>query len=162
MATDWPDLYVSDMWTAAGQRVIHDPAFQPAARDAEAFRRHTKGNCLYRNKGDGTFEETSALEGVEMGRWAWSSGGFDWDLDGVPEILIAAGMVTNPSQQGSEQLFLAAGGGEDSGEAARGGRLRERLERAESAHPRGLQLERARAERLLREAARAPIAMPPA
>ena len=92
-----PDLYVSDMWTAAGQRVIRDAAFQPAARDAEAFRRHTKGNCLYRNKGDGTFEETGASEGVEMGRWAWSSGGFDWNLDGAPEILIATGMVTNPS-----------------------------------------------------------------
>jgi Flp pilus assembly protein TadD len=100
-----PDLYVSDMWTAPGQRIIHDPAFQPAARDAEAFRRHTKGNCLYRNKGDGTFEETSAREGVEMGRWAWSSGGFDWDLDGVPEILIATGMVTNPSQKDLNSFF---------------------------------------------------------
>jgi len=90
-----PDLYVSDMWTAPGQRVVTDPAFQPAKGHAEDFRRHTKGNSLYRNKGDGSFEETGAHEGVEMGRWAWSSGGFDWDLDGVPEILVATGMVTN-------------------------------------------------------------------
>jgi tetratricopeptide (TPR) repeat protein len=100
-----PDLYVSDMWTAAGQRIVRDPAFQPAARDAEAFQRHTKGNCLYRNKGDGTFEETTAHEDVEMGRWAWSSGGFDWDLDGVPEILIGAGMVTNPSPKDLNSFF---------------------------------------------------------
>ena len=100
-----PDLYVSDMWTAPGQRVIHDPAFKPAERDAEAFRRHTKGNCLYRNTGDGTFEETSAREGVEMGRWAWSSGGFDWDLDGVPEILIGTGMVTNGSGKDLNSFF---------------------------------------------------------
>jgi tetratricopeptide (TPR) repeat protein len=100
-----PDLYISDMWTAPGQRVIRDPAFKPAARDAEAFRRHTKGNCLYRNKGDGTFEETSPLAHVEIGRWAWSSGGFDWDLDGVPEILIGAGMVTNPSHQDLNSFF---------------------------------------------------------
>jgi len=100
-----PDLYVSDMWTVPGQRVIHDPAFKSAARDAEAFRRHTKGNCLYRNKGDGTFEETSALEQVEMGRWAWSSGGFDWDLDGMPEILIGAGMVTNQSRKDLNSFF---------------------------------------------------------
>ncbi len=98
-----PDLYVSDMWTAAGQRVIRDAAFKPG--DGEAFRRHTKGNCLYRNKGDGTFEETSAREGVEMGRWAWSSGGFDWDLDGVPEILIGTGMVTNPSGKDLNSFF---------------------------------------------------------
>jgi tetratricopeptide (TPR) repeat protein len=100
-----PDLYVSDMWTPAGQRVIHDAAFSPVARDSEAFRRHTKGNCLYRNKGDGTFEETGASEGVEMGRWAWGSGGFDWDLDGEPEILISAGMVTNPSRQDLNSFF---------------------------------------------------------
>jgi tetratricopeptide (TPR) repeat protein len=100
-----PDLYVSDMWTAAGQRIIHDPAFQPATRDAEAFHRHTKGNCLYRNKGDGTFVETSAREGVEMGRWAWSSGGFDWDLDGAPEILVCTGMVTNPSTKDLSSFF---------------------------------------------------------
>ncbi len=98
-----PDLYVSDMWTAPGQRIVRDSAFHPAARDAEAFRRHTKGNCLYRNKGDGTFEEAS--QGVEMGRWAWSSGGFDWDLDGTPEILIGTGMVTNPSRQDLDGFF---------------------------------------------------------
>jgi tetratricopeptide (TPR) repeat protein len=97
-----PDLYVSDMWTAAGQRVIRDQAFQPAARDREAFRRHTKGNSLYRNKGDGTFEETSE---AEMGRWAWSSGGFDWDLDGTPEILVGAGMVTNRSPKDLNSFF---------------------------------------------------------
>jgi tetratricopeptide (TPR) repeat protein len=100
-----PDLYVSDMWTAPGQRVIQDPAFAPATRDKEAFRRHTKGNSLYRNKGDGTFEETGAAERVEMGRWAWSSGGFDWDLDGRPEILIATGMVTNGSKQDLNSFF---------------------------------------------------------
>jgi tetratricopeptide (TPR) repeat protein len=104
-----PDLYVSDIWSAPGQRIIRDPGFQPAARDPEAFRRHTKGNCLYRNKGDGTFEETGAAEGVEMGRWAWSSGGFDWDLDGVPEILIGTGMVSggfDPSGRKFQPLEL--------------------------------------------------------
>lgn len=100
-----PDLYISDMWTAPGQRVVRDAAFAPAANDGEAFRRHTKGNSLYRNRGDGTFEETGAAEGVEMGRWAWSSGGFDWDLDGVPEILIATGMLTNRSREDLDGFF---------------------------------------------------------
>ena len=40
-----------------------------------------------------------------MGRWAWSSSGFDWDLDGVPEILIGAGMVTNPSRKDLNSFF---------------------------------------------------------
>ncbi|HVW84734.1 MAG TPA: FG-GAP-like repeat-containing protein [Bryobacteraceae bacterium] len=100
-----PDLYVSDMWSAPGQRVVEDPAFQPKAANKDGFRRHSKGNSLYRNKGDGTFEETSSREGVEMGRWAWSSGGFDFDLDGAPEILVATGMVTNGATRDLNSFF---------------------------------------------------------
>jgi tetratricopeptide (TPR) repeat protein len=40
-----------------------------------------------------------------MGRWGWSSGGFDFDLDGSPEIFITAGMVSNgpaSNRQGSD------------------------------------------------------------
>ena len=97
-----PDLYVSNMWTAAGQRVAADAHFAPVAKDglAEAYRRHTKGNSLYRNRGDGTFEETEEREGVGMGRWAWSADGFDFDNDGAPEIYVACGMLTSPSPAG--------------------------------------------------------------
>ncbi|HLH17559.1 MAG TPA: FG-GAP-like repeat-containing protein [Bryobacteraceae bacterium] len=91
-----PDLYVSNMWSEAGQRVVADPTFRPAATPElrEAYRRHTKGNSLYHNRGDGTFAETP---GVEMGRWAWSAGGFDFDNDGVPEIYCTCGMLTGPN-----------------------------------------------------------------
>jgi hypothetical protein len=42
------------MWTAAGQRVVRDPAFAPAAgENREVYRRHTKGNSLYRNRETG-------------------------------------------------------------------------------------------------------------
>ncbi len=90
------DLYVSNMWSDAGQRITHQPAFRPA-RDQqlrEAYRRHTKGNSLYRNRGDGAFEETSAEQGVEMGRWAWSADAHDFDNDGSPEIFVTCGMLT--------------------------------------------------------------------
>ena len=90
-----PDLYVSNMWSAAGQRVVRDPAFRPSKANLAEYQRHAKGNSLYRNKGDGTFEDTGAAQNVEMGRWAWSSGGFDFDLDGVPEIFITGGMTSN-------------------------------------------------------------------
>jgi tetratricopeptide (TPR) repeat protein len=102
-----PDLYVSNMWTAPGQRLVGDKNFSPVAKDglAEAYRRHTKGNSLYRNRGDGTFEETSAREKVEMGRWAWSADGFDFDNDGTPEIYVTCGMVTNGSEQDAASFF---------------------------------------------------------
>ena len=102
-----PDLYVSNMWTAPGQRVVESPNFAPAAdpKLREVYRRHTKGNSLYRNRGDGTFEETEALEGVEMGRWAWCSDGVDFDNDGTPEIFITTGMFTNSSGPDVESFF---------------------------------------------------------
>ncbi len=91
------DLYVANMWTASGQRVASSPEFAPV-RDGkltEAYRGHTKGNSLYRNAGGGKFEENGAAARVEMGRWAWSADGIDFDNDGTPEILVAAGMITN-------------------------------------------------------------------
>jgi len=100
-----PDLYVSNMWTAAGQRVMRDPGFTPLSRDPAAWAKHAKGNSLFRNKGDGTFEDTGDAQGVEMGRWAWSSGGFDFDLDGTPEILICTGMVSNGGGPELESFF---------------------------------------------------------
>jgi tetratricopeptide (TPR) repeat protein len=102
-----PDLYVSNMWTAPGQRLIEDGKFLPVARDGlrEAYRRHTKGNSLYLNRGDGGFEETGARENVEMGRWAWSADGFDFDNDGAPEIYIACGMLTNASEEDAGSFF---------------------------------------------------------
>jgi tetratricopeptide (TPR) repeat protein len=96
-----PDLYVSNMWSDAGQRIVSQRNLQPA----DAWRRHAKGNSLYRNRGDGTFEETGALEGVEMGRWAWSSDGIDYDNDGTPEILVTTGMLTNESETDLESFF---------------------------------------------------------
>jgi tetratricopeptide (TPR) repeat protein len=96
-----PDLYVSNMWTAAGQRVVEDKAFQPGAGESvrEAYRRHARGNSLYRNRGDGSFASTAAERGVEMGRWACGADGIDFDNDGVPEIYITCGMLTNSSPE---------------------------------------------------------------
>jgi tetratricopeptide (TPR) repeat protein len=89
------------MWTPAGQRVSRDPKFGPvrAGVDPGLYHGHTKGNSLYRNSGDGKFEYKGSEEHVEMGRWAWSGDGYDFDLDGTPEIYVTAGMIThNPDK----------------------------------------------------------------
>ncbi|HEU0004741.1 MAG TPA: VCBS repeat-containing protein, partial [Terriglobia bacterium] len=104
MSTAWfdydgdgrPDLYVGNMWTAPGQRIVRHKEFLPAqGGGASAYHGHTRGNALYRNRGDGTFEDRSAREGIEMGRWAWSADALDFDNDGSPEIYVTCGMVTN-------------------------------------------------------------------
>lgn len=93
-----PDLLVSNMWSACGQRVVNDPAFGPVSKDPsllEPYRRHVKGNSLYHNNGDGTFTYTGDKEGIEIVPWSWSCDGCDFDNDGVPELYIASGMLTN-------------------------------------------------------------------
>ncbi|HZT30641.1 MAG TPA: FG-GAP-like repeat-containing protein [Bryobacteraceae bacterium] len=101
------DVYVSNMWTACGQRVVEDAAFVAAADGGlrEQYRRHSRGNSLYRNRGDGNFEPRAAAEGVEMGRWAWASDGLDFDNDGAPEIYVTCGMLTNPSETDLMSFF---------------------------------------------------------
>jgi Tfp pilus assembly protein PilF len=94
-----PDLYVANMWTATGQRVVGTKDFEPAKAPGarEAYQAHTMGNSLYRNNGDGTFENVSRPEAVQFGRWAWASGGHDFDNDGTPEVFVTCGMLTNES-----------------------------------------------------------------
>lgn len=83
-----PDLYVTNMWTACGQRLTRQKEFMPEAEDSIrlAYRLHAHGNALYRNQGDGRFAEIGAREGVQMGRWSWSGDAFDFDNDGWPAV----------------------------------------------------------------------------
>ncbi len=101
-----PDLYVANMWTAAGQRVTADPQFEPAHAGLEdAYHRHTMGNSLYRNRGNGTFGQTTEQQHAAFGRWAWSSGGHDLDNDGNAEIFVTCGMLTNQSTTDLNSFF---------------------------------------------------------
>ncbi|MCI0356673.1 MAG: VCBS repeat-containing protein [Acidobacteria bacterium] len=93
------DLYVGNMYSTAGLRTTMQPIFKPGSPgDVKSFfRRQAKGNSLFRNRGDGTFEDVSEKAGVTMGRWAWSSNFIDIDLDGWEDIHVANGYVTNES-----------------------------------------------------------------
>ena len=69
------DIYTGNMWSDNGQRVTAQAAFMPdAPAEVRAlYRRHARGNSLFRNRGDGTFEDVTLNARAEMGRWAWSS-----------------------------------------------------------------------------------------
>ncbi|MFI5184210.1 MAG: tetratricopeptide repeat protein, partial [Vicinamibacteria bacterium] len=90
------DIYTGNMWSAAGQRVTAEPGFMPnAAPEIRAlYRRHARGNSLFRNRGDGTFEDVTLKAGAEFGRWAWSSGAIDFDNDGWEDLFVVNGMFT--------------------------------------------------------------------
>jgi hypothetical protein len=53
------DIYTGNMWSDAGQRVTSSPAFMPdAPAEVRAlYRRHVRGNSLFRNLGDGRFAD---------------------------------------------------------------------------------------------------------
>ena len=92
------DLYVSNMWTAAGERISTQEIFQRAAPEAarELYRKHAMGNSLLRNRGNGTFENATRFDGGGMGRWSWSSDAWDFDHDGYADLYVANGMISGP------------------------------------------------------------------
>ena len=101
------DLYVADMWTSAGERISSQPNFQSkASPEVHAmYRKHAMGNSLLRNRGDGTFQDTTALSGAGMGRWSWSSDTWDFDHDGFPDLYIANGMLSGPIREDLNSFF---------------------------------------------------------
>lgn len=102
----WQDLYISNIWSAAGQRIMRSAEFQATA-PAEArdwMRRFARGNSLFRNRGDGTFEEPAAQKDAANGGWAWGSDFLDADNDGWEDILILNGHITNDRADDLETL----------------------------------------------------------
>ncbi|HEY7512013.1 MAG TPA: FG-GAP-like repeat-containing protein [Vicinamibacteria bacterium] len=98
------DIYTGNMWTAPGRRVTAHPAFMPdAPAEVRAqYARHTRGNALFRNRGDGGFDDVTLAARAEMGRWAWSSDALDFDSDGWDDLYVANGMLTR--EAGPEDL----------------------------------------------------------
>jgi hypothetical protein len=104
------DLYVADMWTAAGERISMQDIFKKdAPRETRAlYHKHAMGNSLFRNtsrSGGAPFENTTLAAGVGIGRWAWSSDAWDFDHDGFPDLYIANGMVSGPSREDLNSFF---------------------------------------------------------
>jgi tetratricopeptide (TPR) repeat protein/peroxiredoxin len=98
------DLYVADMWTAAGERISTQEVFQKdAPQQVRAlYQKHAMGNSFFRNTG-GALQDTTSAAGVGMGRWSWSSDAWDFDHDGFPDLYIVNGMISSPSRSDPNQ-----------------------------------------------------------
>jgi len=101
------DIYVSNMWAAAGRRVSEQDNFhaQDSAQTRSFYRGHAGGNSLYRNRGGGTFENVSETAGSAMGRWAWSADAWDFDHDGHSDLYIANGYISGSAQPDLSSFF---------------------------------------------------------
>ena len=91
------DLYVSNMFSSAGNRIAYQRDFHSDGTETSRndFRRHARGNSLFRQSDDHSFQDVSQLWNVTMGRWAWASKFADINNDGLLDILISNGFVTN-------------------------------------------------------------------
>jgi tetratricopeptide (TPR) repeat protein/peroxiredoxin len=101
------DLYVADMWTAAGLRISEQEIFQPhtSERTRALYRKHAMGNSLFVNRGDGHFDDASDRSGTRIGRWSWSSDALDFDHDGFPDLYIANGMISGTAREDLNSFF---------------------------------------------------------
>jgi tetratricopeptide (TPR) repeat protein len=114
----WDDLYVANMWTAAGERISNQEQFKKASslEIKSLYRKHAMGNSLFRNKGGiagqtagqkaiPEFDTTTSAAGVGIGRWAWSSDSWDFDHDGLSDLYILNGMISGPSRADLNSFF---------------------------------------------------------
>jgi hypothetical protein len=90
------DLYVTNMYSAAGNRIAYQPRFQRAhpADVRLQVQRHSSGNSLFVNQGDGTFRDASDEAGVRMGRWGWGARFVDLDNDGFDDLVVPNGFLS--------------------------------------------------------------------
>jgi tetratricopeptide (TPR) repeat protein/peroxiredoxin len=101
------DLYVANMWTAAGERITMQPEFKknspPGVR--ARYHKHAMGNSLFRNASGSAFTDTTDSSATRVGRWSWSSDSFDFDHDGFPDLYVTNGMVSSPNKGDLNSFF---------------------------------------------------------
>jgi len=91
------DLYVTayfradvNLWDVESTRIMHD-SFE--------FSSNGGANVLFRNRGDGSFEDVTERMGVGSTRWTLAAAAADFDDDGWPDLYLA-------NDYGPEELFL--------------------------------------------------------
>ncbi len=85
----WLDIYVSN-WGRPASLLVFNPA--------------PRINVLYRNKGDGTFEDVAHEAGVDDGGIAWGAIFFDYDGDTWADLFVA-------NDHGPDKLYRNRGDG---------------------------------------------------
>jgi hypothetical protein len=90
------DFFVVDMlnrdW-AQRKRTMLTTSLSPAEPGLIEDRPQIPRNTLFRNCGDGTFQEIAEYAGVTASDWSWQAVFLDVDLDGYEDILIPTGYL---------------------------------------------------------------------
>lgn len=89
------DLYVSNMYSTAGNRILARSASALAPGKLDRLAKMARGNTLLRNEGNGTFKDVTAETGGGRAGWAWSAQAYDYDNDARLDIYVANGFRTS-------------------------------------------------------------------
>jgi hypothetical protein len=92
----WLDLFVEgyyrpehDLWNLATTKIMHNSG---------EFATNGAPNLLFRNRGDGTFEERAQELGLVSEQWTYAAVAADFDRDGWPDLYVA-------NDYGAEELW---------------------------------------------------------
>ncbi|MFT5407559.1 MAG: hypothetical protein ACI9NC_000264 [Verrucomicrobiales bacterium] len=90
------DVYVSNMFSAAGNRITFQQQFKPDAPQEVRTRlqRFARGSTLMRRLDDGSFGDVSEAAGVARARWAWGTSFVDINNNGWQDLVVANGNIT--------------------------------------------------------------------
>ena len=92
------DLHVTNMSSTAGNRIVS--RLFPGARPGEnVYRKLASGNNLYRNAGNGYYQDVTAESAGFSGGWAWGGGFLDFDNDGWEDLLTPNGFLSGSSMK---------------------------------------------------------------
>jgi enediyne biosynthesis protein E4 len=90
------DFYVVDMmsrdWRVRKRQLMVSNAQRPPL-GAIDNRPQIPQNVLFRNRGDGTFEEIADYAGVTASEWSWQPVFIDVDLDGWEDVIVSSGFA---------------------------------------------------------------------
>ena len=102
------DMYVVNMWEAAGRRVTAQPEFMPsvAGNIRRVYWQDGMGNTLLHNEGAiGTFRDVTEESGTRFGGWNWGSDAWDFDHDGWPDLYIANGFISGSRKEDLSSFY---------------------------------------------------------
>ncbi len=93
------DIHVTNMSSTAGKRILTRlfPDGAGMAGETRVLGKLAAGSSLFRNCGDGTYEEVSSTVGPFTAGWAWGGGFIDFDNDGWQDIHAPNGFVSGKS-----------------------------------------------------------------
>ena len=102
------DLYVVNMWEAAGRRVTSQEQFMPKVSEdvRRVYYQDAIGNSMLHNEGNrGVFRDVTDESGTRLGGWNWGSDAWDFDHDGYPDLYVANGFISGPTKVDLSSFF---------------------------------------------------------